>query len=97
MIANAYEDQLNGIPVANLVTSDFEDLTEFIIDNAHLANPVTTEDLDLPDAPSLCEAMSSPESDKWHHAILEELAAIREAGTWELVDPSPTIQNIVSC
>ncbi len=54
----------------NLVTSDLEDLTEFIIDDAHLANPVVTEDLDLLDAPSLCEALSGPKSDKWHHTIL---------------------------
>ena len=81
----------------NLVTSDFEELPEFILNDAHLANPITTEDLDLPDAPSLREAMSGPESDKWHHAILEELTAIKEVGTWELVDPSPAIQNIVGC
>ena len=97
MIANAYEDHLNGIPVANLVTSDLEDLTEFIVDNAHLVNPIVTEDVDLPDAPSICEALLGPESDKWHCAILEELATIKEAGTWELVNPSPAIWNVVGC
>ena len=48
-----YEDHLNSIPVVNLVTSDLEDLTEFIVDDAHLANPVVTKEVDLPDAPSI--------------------------------------------
>src|SRR5258708_2998246 len=43
------------------------------------------------------EALSGPESDKWHRTILEELAVIKEAGTWELVDPSPTIRNVIGC
>src|SRR5258708_29233163 len=83
--------------MVTLVTSDLEDVTEFILDDAHLINPVITEDADLPDAPSFCEAMAGPEHDKWHQAILEELTAIKEAGTWELVDSLPNIRNIVGC
>ena len=97
VIANVYEDRLNGILVANLVTSNLEDLTKFIVNDTHLVNPIVTKDVDLPDAPSVCEALSGPESDKWHRTILEELAAIKEAETWELIDPSPTIRNIVGC
>ena len=83
--------------MANLVTSDLEDVTEFILDDAHLINPVITEDADLPDAPSFHEAMAGPECDKWHQAILEELTAIKEAGTWELVNSLPNICNIIGC
>ena len=45
----------------------------------------------------MCEALASAEHDQWHAAILEELAAIREVGTWELVNPNPSIQNIIGC
>ena len=83
--------------MANLTISDLEDVAKFILDDAHLANPVITEDADLPDAPTFCEAMAGPKCDKWHQAILEELAAIKEAGMWELVDPSPGIRNVVGC
>ena len=55
------------------------------------------KDADLPDAPTFCEAMTGLEHNKWHQAVLEELAAIKEAGTWELVDPLPSIRNIVGC
>ena len=41
--------------------------------------------------------LAGPELDRWHQAILEELAAIKDAGTWELVDPSPHICNIIGC
>ncbi len=96
-IANAYEDWLNGVPVANLITANLEYAAKFILDDAHLANPVISEEVNLPDAPTFCEVMASPKCDKWHQAILEELAAIREAGTWELIDCPPNICNIVSC
>ena len=55
------------------------------------------EDTNLPDAPTLREALAGPERDSWHGAILEELAAIKEAGTWTLVDHTPDIQNIIGC
>ena len=97
MIANAYEDCLNGIPMACLVTSNLENIAEFILDDTHLVNPIIAKDADLPDAPTFHEAMASLECNKWHQAVLEELAAIKEAGTWELVDPSPNICNIVGC
>ena len=61
VIANAYEDWLNGIPMANLITADLKYATEFILDDAHLANPVISEDVDLPDAPTFHEAMAGPE------------------------------------
>src|SRR6266436_4733513 len=65
-IANAYEDRLNDVPMANLVTAGLEEFAEFIFDDAHLANTVITGDVNLPDAPTFCEAMSGPEHDKWH-------------------------------
>src|SRR5260370_15652844 len=57
----------------------------------------TNTNPDLPDVPTLHEALAGPEQDKWHTAILEELAAIKEAGAWELINNSPLICNIISC
>ena len=42
-------------------------------------------------------ALSESECDQWHSAILEELATIKEAGTWELIEHTPTIQNVIGC
>ena len=42
-------------------------------------------------------ADAGPEHDKWHSAVLEELTAIKDTGTWELVDCSPSIHNIIGC
>jgi hypothetical protein len=39
------------------------------------------------DSPTLKEALSSPYRDLWEAAIAEELESLREAGTWELVEP----------
>ncbi len=93
-IANAYEDLINGVtPAPNLA-----DLDDLVLDHTHLANTIDQSSLELPDAPSFREAMAGPEHDRWHAAILEELAAIKEAGTWELVDYSPAlIQNVIGC
>ena len=88
---------MNDVPMANMVTSDLEDLTEFILDAAHIADHTVTVDTELPDAPTLHEALAGPKQERWHQAILEELAAIKDAGTWELVDPSPHICNIIGC
>ncbi len=85
---NAYEDLINGTLPENAVMSAIAGL---VLDDAHLMNTAGQTNLDLPDAPSLHEALASPEHDKWHSAILEELAAIKEASTWELVDHSPMI------
>ena len=68
-----------------------------VLDDAHLTNTAGQADLDLPDAPSLHKALAGPECDKWHSAILEELTEIKEAGTWELIDHSPKIRNIIGC
>ncbi len=85
---NAYEDLINGTFFENAVPPAIASL---VLDDAHLTSTSNQTHLDLPDAPSLCEALASPEHDKWHSAILEELTAIKEAGTWELVDHSPMI------
>ena len=95
-ITNAYEDLQNDLPVANIVTSNLEDIAKFILDTAHLADLTVTTDVKLPNNPSLWEALAGPEREQWHQAVLEELAAIKDAGTWELINPSPLIQNIVS-
>src|SRR6266478_4699459 len=68
-----------------------DDIGDLILDNAHCVN------LELPDAPSFRKAMSGPEHNKWCAAILEELTAIKEAGTWELIDPLPDILNVIGC
>ena len=88
VIANAYEDLINGTLLENTVTPAIAGL---VPDDTHLTNATNQADPNLPDSPSLCEALAGPECDKWHLAILEELAAIKEAGTWELVDHSPMI------
>ena len=88
-MANAYEDCVND--AANVIMDDLNDIAEFILDRAHIADDTITRDTDLPDAPSLQEALTRSECDQWNQAILEELAAIKEAGTWELVDMSPHI------
>ncbi len=80
-ISNAYEDLVNGIPMAHLVMSELKDIAEFILDEAHIANPIVTKDTNLLDAPTFHEAMAGAECDKWHQAILEELTAIKEAST----------------
>ncbi|MCO5606886.1 hypothetical protein L7F22_061077 [Adiantum nelumboides] len=45
---------------------------------------------------SVHDAFASSESKEWHAAILDELQALEEANTWELVPP-PEHHNIVSC
>ena len=87
---------MNGIELIDSPSSDFDDVIEFIRDEAHLAEP-TQADGEPPDAPTLHEALAGPEREQWNLAIRKELAAIKDAGTWELVDPSPAIQNLVGC
>ena len=87
---------MNGIELIDSPSSDFDDIIEFIRDEAHLTEVVQGSDA-LPDALMLREALAGPEREHWNSAIREELTTIKEAGTWELVDPSPTIQNIVGC
>ena len=88
---------MNEGPSAFVVTEDLDDIAKFILNSAHIADSTVTTNPDLPDAPRLQEALSSLECDQWNQAILDELAAIKDAGTWELVDPSLHIQNIVGC
>ncbi|MCO5606885.1 hypothetical protein L7F22_061076 [Adiantum nelumboides] len=45
---------------------------------------------------SVHDALASSKSKEWHAAILDELQALEEANTWELVPP-PEHHNIVSC
>ncbi len=93
-IANVYEDLINGMLLESTMAPAIAGL---ILDDAHLTNATDQTNPDLPDSPSLCKALASPERDKWHSAILEELTAIKEASTWELIDRSPMIQNVIGC
>src|SRR5258707_4250812 len=93
-IANAYEDLINNALFADAITPDLMCLT---LSNAHLTESLRQTDTSLPDAPSLHKALSGPECNKWHSAVLEELTAIKDAGTWELVDYSLSIRNIIGC
>ena len=68
-----------------------------VSDDAHLADEVIKQDTDLPDSPSLRDALAGPEQDSWHAAVLKELTAIRDAGTWTLVNHTPDICNIMGC
>ena len=70
-IANAYENNLNGIssddydfPSGDPALTDFDEVLEFIRDEAHLANEVIQTDPDLPDAPTLREALAGSERDQ---------------------------------
>ncbi len=72
-------------------------VSSLIGDDAHLADEVTTWDTDLPDNPTLWDALAGPEQDSWHAAVLGELTAIKDTGTWSLVDCTPDIHNIVGC
>ena len=94
---NAYEDALNGGGDAFVTLLDDNCTSDLIQDVVHLANEVISHDTSLPDAPTLHEALAGPEWNEWHAAILEELSAIKEAGTWTLVDWMPDIHNIMGC
>ena len=94
-IANAYEDLLNGKSSANAAITD--DDFGLVHNVAHMANDVAKHDPNLPDTPTLCKALAGPKCDAWHTAILEELATIKDTGTWVLVDRMPDIQNVVGC
>ena len=70
---------------------------DFILNKAHIADSTLSEEIQLPDSPTLCEALVGSKRAKWLEAIHAELSAIREAGTWTLVECTPSIQNIVGC
>ena len=93
---NAYEDLLNDGLSTNIVVC-ISNVSGLIYDAAHLANEVTKMDPNLPDAPTLHDALAGPEHDSWDTAICEELAAIKDASTWALVDQSPDIHNVIGC
>ena len=93
-VANACEDISNGIPFN---PTEDDDLIDLILDHAHIADSTLSKEIQLPDAPTLCEAMAGSKHTKWLEAIHNELNAIREVGTWTLVDRTPAIQNIVGC
>ena len=88
---------MNVGPSVFTVTKELDNISEFILDSAHVANSTITTDPDLPDAPRLREALAGPKREQWNQAILKELAVIRDDGTWDLVDPSPHIRNVVGC
>ncbi len=96
MIENAYKDLQNDGPSANIATCH-DNISGLIHDSAHVTSEITSLDTDLPDAPTLCEALAGLECDSWHAVVLEELATIKNAGTWVLVNCTPHIWNIISC
>ena len=63
----------------------------------HLANEVIQSELELPNSLTLQEALAGPKHDQWHSAILKELATIKEAHMWDLIDHTLAIQNIIGC
>ena len=96
-IVNACEDIGNGIPFNAAGDPTLEDLMDLILDHAHIADLTLSQEIRLPDAPTLHEAMAGSERAEWLKAIHDELSAIKEAGTWTLIDRTPAIQNIVGC
>src|SRR5258708_17001799 len=96
-VCTVYEDLWNSSSSVNIAILDDELWLGLASDDAHLADEVIKQDTDLPDSPSLQDALAGPEQDSWHAAVLEELAAIRDAGTWSLVNRTPDICNIVGC
>ena len=95
-ISNAYKDLKNESAIVNMAELH-EYLLGLMMDTAHLADNTIKGDISLPNSPSLCEVLAGPKQDAWHAAILEEFAAIKDVGTWSLVDHTPDIQNIVGC
>ena len=83
---------VNDVFYAVKMPPEVADLHGLITDNAHIANILASTSPELPDLPSLKEAaLAGPERQKWNGAILEELAAIKDAKTWMLVDYTPSI------
>ena len=62
-VANEHEDHVNE---ANIVTDELDDIAEFILDSAHIADSTVTIDMDLPDAPCLREALAGPKQEQWN-------------------------------
>ena len=58
---NTYEDFVNGAFYAVDMTSDLAELSRFTSDDAHLTNVITSTSPELPDSPSLREALARPE------------------------------------
>ena len=99
-IANAYKAQINGTNEAKWCkpsTEDFEDIMVFLCNEAHITDTTIQAEVTLPDSPTLCKVLARPEREKWHVAILEELATIKEVEMWELVPLTSTIQNVIGC
>ena len=68
---------------------DYDDDVELVLNlNEVTANAEALEPT------SIAEAQRRPEWPQWEHGILEELATLHKASTWELVDP-PAGANIV--
>src|SRR5258708_5032065 len=88
---------MTGCSSVNVAILDDELLLGLVSDDAHLADEVIKHDTDLPDSPSLWDALAGPKWDSWHAAVLEELATIRDTRTWTLVNHTPDICNIVGC
>ena len=57
-IVNACEDIGNGIPFNTARDPTLEDLMDLILDHAHIADLTLSQEIRLPDAPTLCEAMA---------------------------------------
>ena len=97
VVANAYEDLINNVLYTVNASLELTKLSGIISDDAHIANTITSTLPELPDSPSLKEVLAGPEQHKWHRAILDKLAAIKDVTTWTLVDYRPNIRNVIGC
>ena len=56
---------MNSIAIDDPLPTKFEEIGEFIWDEAHLANEVIQSEPELPNSLALREALTSPECDQW--------------------------------
>ena len=60
-VANAYEDIVNDVFYAVDMASELAKFQGLISDDVHLTNIITSTSPELPDSPSLKEALARPE------------------------------------
>ena len=60
-IANAYEDRVNNALFNDSMKEELAEIYDFISNDAHLVNALILTDPNLPNSPSVKEALAGPE------------------------------------